>query len=59
MVFIWTLDSHELLGPFTSRDKAHGYAKAHNRTSYQLKTDSLCQQQHIHTTLILVPTEWR
>jgi hypothetical protein len=59
MWFIWTLDSHELLGPFTTQNRAHLYALKNSRTSYQLQRDAICQQRHIHQTLTLVPCEDR
>jgi hypothetical protein len=59
MYYIFTLDSHELLGPFMSRDKAHAYAKEFNRTSYRIDTDTVAQQIHIHRQLTLVPSQYR
>jgi hypothetical protein len=59
MLYIWTLDSHFLLGPFTTRAKAHAYAKKHGYTSYQIRADAVAQQRNIHQTLTLVPTEDR
>lgn len=36
--YIYTLDSHECFGPFTSADAAHAWARFRNKRSYQLLT---------------------
>lgn len=34
--YIWTLDSHDYIGPFGRDNEAHKYAKENGYTSYQL-----------------------
>ena len=36
MVYMWTLDSHELLGPFGNDEAAHCYAMENRYSSYML-----------------------
>jgi len=36
MTYLITLDSHEYFGPFLKAEDAHYWAKATQRTSYQL-----------------------
>lgn len=36
MHYLWTLDAHELYGPFSTADRAHEYAKEHGLSSYEL-----------------------
>jgi hypothetical protein len=59
MFYIWTLDAHELHGPFTTERAAHNYAYLYAHTSYQIKSDRRCQQEHINTEIRLVPARYR
>lgn len=60
MYYIYTLDSHEAYGPFTSKHRAQFYAVYESFKSYQVLPDSVMQQQPYHlTSLRLVPEEYR
>jgi hypothetical protein len=46
MFYIWTLDSHESIGPFKSEMIAHCYAKANGRTSYYIERELEAWQRY-------------
>ena len=54
MYFVFTLGSHEAFGPFTSRERAHLWARSHVG-AYQVLVDGKAQQYCETASLRLVP----
>lgn len=59
MLYLWTLDAHELHGPFTDRNRAHSYARLRGLTSYQIVTDTIVKDHNLTLSLRAVPVEYR
>ena len=59
MFYIWTLDAHELHGPFKTREAAHAYAKLRQHSAYSIETDAAAQNERMAESLRLVPAEHR